>query len=53
MVEKLKKASNKIDERMVKILVEEIVIDKTFIGLKFQEVILKRVAKLKIQKIFE
>ena len=47
MIEKLKAAINKIDERMVKEWVEDLVIDKTFIGLRFQEVILKRVAKIK------
>jgi len=47
MVEKLKEAINKIDESMVKKWVEDLVIDKTFMGLKFQEAILKRVAKLK------
>jgi hypothetical protein len=47
MVEELKKAINLIDENMVKKWVEDLVIDKTFIGLKFQEAILKRVAKIK------
>lgn len=47
MVEELKKAINQIDEKMIKKWVEDLVIDKTFIGLKFQEGILKRVAKLK------
>jgi len=47
MVEELKKAINHIDEKMVKKWVEDLVIDKTFIGLKFQEAILKRVSKLK------
>lgn len=47
MIENLKQAINKIDEKMVREWVEDLVIDKTFIGLKFQEVILKRVAKLK------
>ena len=47
MVEELKKAINQIDEKMVKEWVEDLVIDKTFIGLKFQEGILKRIAKLK------
>ena len=42
MVEELKKAINQIDEKMVKSWVEDLVIDKTFIGLKFQEGILKR-----------
>jgi len=47
MVEELKKAINQIDEKTVKKWVEDLVIDKTFIGLKFQEGILKRIAKLK------
>lgn len=47
MIEYLKEAINKIDKRMVKKWVEDLVIDKTFIGLKFQEAILKRVAKIK------
>ncbi len=47
MVENLKQAINKIDENMVKKWVEDLVIDKTFIGLRFQEAILKRVAKIK------
>jgi len=47
MIEELKKAINKIDKKMVKEWVKDLVIDKTFIGLKFQEAILKRVAKLK------
>ena len=47
MLEKLKEAINKIDEEMIRRWVEDLVIDKTFIGLKFQEAILKRVAKMK------
>jgi len=47
MIEELKKAINQIDENMVKKWVEDLVIDKTFIGLKFQEGIIKRIAKLK------
>ena len=47
MVEELKKAINKIDEGMVKKWVEDLVIDKTFIGLKFQELILKRISSMK------
>jgi hypothetical protein len=47
MVEELKKAINLIDKKMVKLWVRDLVVDKTFIGLKFQEAILKRVAKLK------
>lgn len=47
MIEELKKAINQIDKAMVKEWVKDLVIDKTFIGLKFQEAILKRVAKMK------
>jgi ribosomal protein S19 len=47
MIEELKKAINQIDKDMVRGWVKDLVIDKTFIGLKFQEAILKRVAKLK------
>lgn len=47
MVENLKEAINKINENMVRNWVEDLVIDKTFMGLKFQEAILKRVAKIK------
>jgi hypothetical protein len=47
MVEELKKAINHIDEKLVRKWVEDLVIDKTFIGLKFQEAILKRVARIK------
>src|SRR3989344_6792370 len=47
MVEELKKAINQIDKEMVKAWVRDLVIDKTFIGLKFQEAILKRVASMK------
>ena len=47
MVEELKNAVNLIDEQMVKKWVEDLVIDKTFIGLKFQEAILRRIAKMK------
>ena len=41
MVSELKEAIKKIDESMVKEWVEDLVLDKTFIGLKFQEIILK------------
>ena len=47
MIEGFKEAINKIDRDMVKKWVDDLVIDKTFIGLKFQEAILKRVAKMK------
>lgn len=47
MVNNLKISINKIDKEMVREWVRDLVIDKTFIGLKFQEAILKRIAKLK------
>lgn len=47
MIEELKKAINQIDKEMVKEWIKDLVIDKTFIGLKFQEAILKRIAKMK------
>lgn len=47
MVKNLKESINKIDKEMVRDWVKDLVIDKTFIGLKFQEAILKRVATLK------
>lgn len=47
MVEEMKKAINFIDKKLVRKWVEDLVVDKTFIGLKFQEAILKRVAKMK------
>jgi len=47
MVEELKKSINQINKEMVKEWVKDLVIDKTFIGLKFQEAILKRVANMK------
>jgi ribosomal protein S19 len=47
MIEELKKAINQIDKDMVREWVKDLVIDKTFIGLKFQEAILKRVAKIR------
>ncbi len=47
MVEKLKIAISQIDRDMVKKWVKELVIEKTFIGLRFQEAIIKKIAKLK------
>ncbi|MDO8642711.1 MAG: MjaI family restriction endonuclease [Candidatus Woesearchaeota archaeon] len=47
MVEEFKKTINQIDKAMVRLWIRDLVIDKTFIGLKFQEAILKRVAKMK------
>ncbi|MBI5213300.1 MAG: MjaI family restriction endonuclease [Nitrospirae bacterium] len=47
MVEKLKHAVNKIDENMVNEWAKDLVIVKTFIGLKFQEAVLKKAAEIK------
>ena len=47
MVEKLKQAINQIDKKMIKEWAEDLVLEKTFVGLRFQEVILRRVASLK------
>lgn len=47
MVEKLKESITQIDKELVRKWVEDLVITKTFVGLKFQESILKRVAESK------
>ena len=47
MVEKLRAAVQQVDKRMVREWVEDLVLVKTFIGLCFQEAILKRVAECK------
>lgn len=47
MIEKLKHAVNKIDENMVNEWTKDLVIVKTFIGLKFQEAVLKKAAEIK------
>ena len=47
MVENLKNAIGLIDKEMIKKWVEDLVLEKTFIGLRFQEAILKRAAKMK------
>lgn len=47
MIENLKKAVGLIDKSMVKKWVEDLVLEKTFMGLRFQEAILKKVALLK------
>jgi uncharacterized protein YukE len=44
MVENLKQAITKIDDKMIETWVRDLVIVKTFVGLKFQEAILKAVA---------
>ena len=47
MVENLKDAIDKIDRDMVEKWVKDLVVVKTFMGLKFQEAILKRGAEIK------
>lgn len=47
MVDQLKQAITHIDKNLVKKWVEDLVLEKTFIGLRFQEAILKRTAKMK------
>lgn len=47
MVEKLKGAIQQIDIELIEKWVEDLVIIKTFIGLKFQSAILKKVADIK------
>lgn len=47
MIEKLKEAIKLIDRPMVRSWVEDLLLEKTFIGLRFQEAILKKVAKIK------
>ncbi|MCK4319969.1 MjaI family restriction endonuclease [Candidatus Micrarchaeota archaeon] len=47
MLENLKDAINKIDKTMVEQWVKDLVIVKTFIGLRFQEAILKKGAEIK------
>lgn len=44
-VENLKEALNKIDKDMVKKWVEDLIINKTYIGLNFQEAIIKTIAE--------
>lgn len=50
MVEKFKVAINNIDRPLVKKWVEDLVITKTFVGLRFQEAILAKIAEKKQQK---
>ena len=45
MILLLKECIEKIDKNMVREWVEELVITKTYVGLKFQEVILKEIAE--------
>lgn len=44
MVKNLRSAIEKIDENMIRDWVEDLVLEKTFIGLRFQEIILEKVA---------
>jgi hypothetical protein len=46
MVENLKEAIALIDRNMVRMWVEELVLTKTFVGLRFQEAILSHIAAL-------
>lgn len=47
MVNNLKEAIQKINKTMIKKWVEDLVLEKTFIGLRFQEAILKKVSNIK------
>lgn len=47
MVNNLKDAINKIDESMIRRWLEDLIHCKTFIGLKFQEAVLKKIASIK------
>ena len=47
MMNNLKEAIKSIDKSMIKKWVEDLVLEKTFIGLRFQEAILKKVASVK------
>jgi len=47
MMDNLKEAIKAIDKSMIKKWVEDLVLEKTFIGLRFQEAILKKVASIK------
>ncbi len=47
MIEKLNEAIELINKPMIRSWVEDLVLEKTFIGLRFQEAILKKVAEIK------
>lgn len=47
MVKKLKEAVKLINKPMIRSWVGDLVLEKTFVGLRFQEAILKKVAKIK------
>jgi hypothetical protein len=46
MIDNLKEAFQKIDKPMIKKWVEDLILEKTFIGLRFQESIIKKVANI-------
>lgn len=46
MVENLREAIQQIDEEMIRDWVEDLVLVKTFIGLRFQEAVLKKIADM-------
>ncbi len=50
MIKNLEEAISKIDKKMVREWVEDLVLEKTFIELRFQEAILKKIAKIKGKK---
>lgn len=47
MIKNLKMAINSIDKEMIRVWVKDLILEKTFIGLRFQEAILKNIAKIK------
>ncbi|MFA5270361.1 MAG: MjaI family restriction endonuclease [Patescibacteria group bacterium] len=47
MVENLKVALSSIDQNMIERWVKELVLEKTFIGLRFQESVLKKLSEIK------
>lgn len=49
MVKNLAGAVKLIDTSMIKRWVEDLVLEKTFIGLRFQEAIIKKIASIKLQ----
>ena len=47
MIEKFKEATSQIDKPMIKEWLEDLIITKTFSGLKFQSSIIKKIAEMK------
>jgi len=47
MIDNLKEAIKLIDKSMIRKWVEDLILEKTFIGLRFQEAVLKKVAAIK------